>query len=63
MRLYAARSVEPAPYQDALDQITEGFEASFIIFDRDIFTVEIEEIDQTVVQQTWIRVEKVYERQ
>ena len=63
MRLYAARSVEPAPYQDALDQITEGFEASFIIFDRDIFTVEMEEIDQTVMQQTWIRVEKVYERQ
>jgi predicted amidohydrolase YtcJ len=46
-----------------LDQITEGFEASFIIFDRDIFTVEMEEIDQTVVQQTWIRGEKVYERQ
>ena len=63
MRLYAARSVEPAPYQDALDQITEGFEASFIIFDRDIFTGEMEEIDQTVMQQTWIRVEKVYERQ
>ena len=63
MRLYAARSVELAPYQDALDQITEGFEASFIIFDRDIFTVEMEEIDQTVMQQTWIRVEKVYERQ
>jgi predicted amidohydrolase YtcJ len=63
VRLYAARSVELAPYQDVSDQITEGFEASFIIFDRDIFTVEMEEIDQTVVQQTWIRGEKVYERQ
>jgi predicted amidohydrolase YtcJ len=39
VRLYTARSVELAPYQDVSDQITEGFEASFIIFDRDIFTV------------------------
>ena len=62
VRLYAARSVELAPYQDVSD-ITEGFEASFIIFDRDIFTGEMEEIDQTVVQQTWIRGQKVYERQ
>lgn len=63
VRLYAARSVELAPYQDVSDQINEGFEASFIIFDRDIFTGEMEEIDQTVVQQTWIRGQKVYERQ
>jgi predicted amidohydrolase YtcJ len=62
VRLYTARSVELAPYQDALGQIAEGFEASFIILDRDIYTMDVEEIDQTVVQQTWILCEKVYER-
>ncbi len=62
VRLYTARSVELAPYRSALGQIAEGFEASFIILDRDIFTIDVEEIDQTVVQQTWIQGEKVYER-
>jgi predicted amidohydrolase YtcJ len=61
--LYTALSVELAPYQEVLGQIAEGFEASFIVLDRDMFTIGVEEIDQTVVQQTWIRGEKVYERQ
>ena len=63
IRLYTARSVELAPYQDVMGQITEGFEASFIVLDRDIFTIDVEEIDQTMVEQTWIQGEKVYERQ
>jgi hypothetical protein len=50
VRLYTARSVELAPYQDVLGQVAEGFEASFIILDRDIFTIDVEEIDQTVVR-------------
>ncbi len=62
VRLYTAQSVELAPYRNALGQIAEGFEASFIILDRDIFTIDVEEIDQTVTQQTWIQGEKVYER-
>jgi predicted amidohydrolase YtcJ len=63
VRLYTARSVELAPYEDdVLGQIAEGFEASFIVLDRDIFTIDVEEIDRTTVEQTWIRGEKVYER-
>ena len=62
MRLYTARAAELAPYGDVLGQIAEGFEASFIILDRDIFTIDVEEIVQTVVQQAWIRGETVYER-
>jgi len=46
-----------------LGQIAGGFEASFIVLDRDIFTIDVEEIDQTLVEQTWIRGEKVFERQ
>ncbi len=58
VRHYTARSVELAPYQDLVGQIAEGFEASFIVPDRDIFTIDVDEIDQTVVQQTWIRGEQ-----
>ena len=63
VRIYTTRSAELAPYQDVLGQIAEGFEASFIVLDRDIFTIDVEEIDQTLVEQTWIRGEKVFERQ
>jgi len=37
VRLYTARSVELAPFEDALGRSAEGFEASFIVLDRDIF--------------------------
>ena len=60
--LYTARPATIAPYEGQLGQIAEGFEASFIILDRDIFTIDVNEIDHTVVQQTWIGGEKVYER-
>jgi len=60
--LYTARAATVAPYEGLLGQIAEGFEASFIVLDRDIFTVEMNEIDKTVVKQTWIQGEKVYER-
>ncbi|HYP25958.1 MAG TPA: amidohydrolase [Blastocatellia bacterium] len=60
--LYTARPATVAPYEGRLGQIAEGFEASFIILDRDIFTIDADEIDRTVVEQTWLRGEKVYER-
>lgn len=61
--LYTARPATVAPFEGRLGQIAAGFEASFIILDRDIFTVDADEIDCTVVEQTWIRGEKVYDRQ
>jgi len=61
--LYTARAATLAPYEGLLGQIAEGFEASFIVLDRDIFTIDVNEIDQTVVKQTWIQGEKVYECQ
>lgn len=61
--LYTARAATVAPYEGLLGQIAEGFEASFIVLDRDIFTIDVNEIDKTVVKQTWIQGEKVYERQ
>lgn len=52
VRLYTAQSVELAPYRDVLGKVAEGFEASFIILDRDIFTIDADEVDQTAVQVT-----------
>lgn len=60
--LYTGRSAKVAPYEGRLGQIAEGFEASFIVLDRDIFNIDVNEIDKTVVKQTWIQGEKVYER-
>jgi predicted amidohydrolase YtcJ len=61
--LWTARAATVAPYEGLLGQIAEGFEASFIVLDRDIFTIDVNEIDKTVVKQTWIQGERVYERQ
>ncbi|HEV2707788.1 MAG TPA: amidohydrolase [Pyrinomonadaceae bacterium] len=60
--LYTARAGTVAPFEGRLGRLAEGFEASFIILDRDIFIIDADEIDQTLVEQTWIRGEKVYER-
>ena len=59
--LYTARAATVVPYEGSLGQIAPGFEASFIVLDRDIFTIDAEETDKTLVQQTWIQGEKVYQ--
>ena len=40
--------------------IETGYEGSFVVLDRDIFTIDPDEIDQVQVAQTWIRGERVY---
>lgn len=60
--LYTSRPATLAPFEGCLGRIAEGFEASFIVLDRDIFTIDPDEIDQIVVKQTWIQGDKVYER-
>ncbi len=59
--LYTARAATIAPFEGRLGQIAAGFEASFVVLDRDIFRVAPDEIDRTAVEQTWIGGEKVYE--
>lgn len=61
--LYTSRPATLARYEGSLGQIAPGFEASFIVIDRDIFTIDVHEVDQTQVQQTWIQGEKVYDRE
>ena len=59
--LYTGRARQVAPL-DRLGIIDNGSEASFVILDRDIFTVDADEIDQVRVVETWIRGERVYQR-
>jgi predicted amidohydrolase YtcJ len=61
--LYTSRPATMAPFAGRLGQLAEGFDASFIVLDRDIFTIDANEIDRTAVLQTWIDGEKVYERE
>jgi predicted amidohydrolase YtcJ len=60
--LYTARAATVVPYAGSLGQIAPGFEASFIVLDRDIFTMDINDLDKALVRQTWIQGEHVYER-
>ncbi len=60
--LYTARAATVPPYDGSLGQIAPGFEASFIVLDRDIFAIDINDVDKALVRQTWIQGEQVYER-
>jgi predicted amidohydrolase YtcJ len=42
--------------------IRPGFEGSFVVLDRDVFTVPPREIAGVRVAETWIRGERVFRR-
>jgi predicted amidohydrolase YtcJ len=58
--LHTARAATTTPYEGRLGQIADGYEGSFAVLDRDIFTVDPGEIDRTVVEETWIAGERVH---
>ncbi|MEG0919819.1 MAG: amidohydrolase [Comamonas sp.] len=60
--LYTARAAKLSPFDGQLGQITPGFEASFAVLDRDIFTVPFAEIGALRVNATWVAGERVYSR-
>jgi predicted amidohydrolase YtcJ len=59
--LYTGRARLIAPL-DGIGLIEKGYDGSFVVLDRDIFTVDPDEIDQVQVAETWIRGEQVYAR-
>lgn len=61
--LWTARGATVPLYEGRLGQIAPGFEASFIVLDRDIFSTPAEDVDKISVSETWIEGEKVYARQ
>ncbi len=59
--LYTGRARQVAPL-DGVGIIGTGYDASFVVLDRDIFTIDPQEIDQVQVAETWLRGEQVYRR-
>jgi predicted amidohydrolase YtcJ len=57
--LYTGRARRIAPL-DNVGLIDDGFEASFVVLDRDVFTIPPDEIDRVRVEQTWIAGNHVY---
>jgi predicted amidohydrolase YtcJ len=59
--LYTARARKLAPL-DRVGLISPGQEGSFIVLDRDIFSIPVEEIDQVQVSETYLEGERIYQR-
>jgi predicted amidohydrolase YtcJ len=59
--LYTGRARGLAPLE-GVGLISRGYEGSFVVLDRDIFTIPAEEIDQMHVCETYIRGERVFQR-
>ena len=59
--LYTGRARLVAPF-DRVGLIQPGFEGSFVVLDRDVFTIPPREIDRVRVAETWIRGEQVFTR-
>jgi predicted amidohydrolase YtcJ len=58
----AGRAATLGQYDEPVGRIAQGCAANFVILDRDIFTIDVNDIHKTAVEQTWMRGEKVYER-
>jgi predicted amidohydrolase YtcJ len=57
--LYTARAATVAPFEGSLGQIAPGYEGSFVVLDRDIFSIDPDGIDRVRVEETWIAGERV----
>ncbi len=62
VRLYTARAAQLGRFTSRVGQIAAGFEASFVVLDRDIFTIDADAIHETRVDETWLAGKKVYQR-
>jgi predicted amidohydrolase YtcJ len=58
--LYTGRARLLSPL-DGVGLISDGYEGSFVVLDRDIFTIPAAEIDQVQVRQTYIMGELAYQ--
>jgi predicted amidohydrolase YtcJ len=60
--LYTGRARQVAPL-DNVGLIHTGYEASFVVLDRDLFGIPVAEIDKVAVAETWIQGKLVYARE
>ncbi|MBK1789160.1 amidohydrolase [Prauserella cavernicola] len=61
LSLYTGRARHVAPLGQ-VGVIAPGYDGSFVVLDRDVFTVAHEDIDQVRIDQTWIEGAQVYAR-
>ncbi len=61
LELYTGRAAQISTNR-GVGLIAPGYEGNFAVLDRDVFTIEPETLDQTKVNQTWLRGEKVFQR-
>lgn len=59
--LYTGRARLLSPLQ-GVGRLAPGFDGSFAVLDRDVFTVPADEISHVRVEETWIRGERAYVR-
>ena len=59
--LYTGRAAQVAPLP-GLGRIAPGDDGSFVVLDRDPFTVPTDELDRVRVAQTWVRGALAFER-
>lgn len=59
LELYTSRAAR-CMRMDGLGRIAEGYEASFVVLDRDVFTIAPETIAEVQVAQTWLAGKQVF---
>ena len=59
--LYTGRAGGIAPL-DRVGLIEKGYEGSFVVLDRDVFSIPLPEIDLVTVAETWIQGRQVFSR-
>lgn len=59
IKLYTKCGAEAAGFEKT-GQLKEGYNADFIVLDRDIMTINAEDIDKIVVEKTYIQGECIY---
>lgn len=60
--LYTARAAQCMPL-DGLGQIEAGYEGSFVVLDRDVFSIDPDDIDLVQVDETWVAGEQRFLRE
>jgi predicted amidohydrolase YtcJ len=58
--LYTSRPARVADYEGAVGTVAAGKEASFVVLDRDVFAVPVEEIDRVRVTATYVGGRQVF---
>lgn len=61
LKLYTRESARAAGFS-GMGQIRAGYQADFVILDRDILEIPAQEFDQVKVMETWIRGAQVWKR-